>query len=779
MGVTAAQLIARVSVQGATEAKSELKSVGQAAGETSGGFKSMLGNALSFAAGQAVFNMVGQGVSFLKDQIVSTIQVAIAHQQVMAQTTQAIKSTGDASGMTAEAISGLADSLSQVTTFSDDTIQSGENLLLTFTGIGKQTFPMATQAMLDMSQAMGQDTKSSALMLGKALNDPTTGLSALTRVGVTFSDQEKEQIKTMMAHNDVAGAQAVMLKELETEFGNSAQAAGKTFGGQLQILGNRLDDAKQKIGTALLPVLQQLTGFVSSNIMPVVNNFSAWFTSVGLPAIQNFGNYISQNIVPAFQNAGTWISNFTSQTNAMQPVLVAVGAILAAVLIPMIWSFAAGVIAATWPVLAIGAAVAGLIAIFEHFYSTNSGFKSFIDGLVNGAKQFAGEIQANFMPAMQKVGGFLQANVLPILQQIGGFLVSTFMPVWQQLQSLWSGQIVPLMQQLWGALQPALPAFKMLGEIIGGIVVAAFGILVGIISGVVKALSGLLSGVVTVIGGIVQVFTGLVQFISGIVRFIYDLLTGNFSKLGSDLGAIWQGVLNMFGGIWQSIAGVFQAAAGVISGFVSGLVQGVIGFFQNLFDKLIGHSIIPDMINGIIGFFTSLPGKVFGAVEGFISGLISRFQGLWTTLKSDAANILGDIGNSVSNIFKGAINSLIDLINNIINQIDKISVNTPLGTIGFSIPDIPHLAAGTDNFAGGVALMGEYGPELAYLPPGTRVVPNNQISNALAPGIGGIGGGQSQPIIVNAVLQVDGRLMANGLMPHIAQAVRTATGVRF
>src|SRR5260221_11968132 len=84
--------------------------------------------------------------------------------------------------------------------------------------------------------------------------------------------------------------------------------------------------------------------------------------------------------------------------NPLVPILAGVGAVIAAILVPAVWSLAVGIIAATWPVLLIGAAVAGLVAIFMHFYSTNAGFKSFIDGFVAGFKNVAGVMLATFIP---------------------------------------------------------------------------------------------------------------------------------------------------------------------------------------------------------------------------------------------------------------------------------------------------------------------------------------------------------------------------------------------
>src|SRR6266704_5917807 len=463
MAIQAALLTAEVSIVGAAEAKAALQGIGQEAQQTGekakeagGGLSGMFKNALSFAAGGAIF----AGIGFLKDQIGVIFEESLNAQAGLAQTNKVIESTHGVAGVTANAVLDLATQFSHHTKFSDDTTQAAENMLLTFTNIGKNVFPQATKTVLDMSQALGQDTKNSAIQLGKALNDPIAGITALQRVGVTFSQTQKDLIKHFMDTNNIAGAQGVILQELQKEFGGSAEAAGKTFGGQLAIAQQRLDDIKQSIGDALMPVLAALL----QKIGPIVDAFSQWVAS---------GHAVSDVIAA-----------FNAHASVLISILVGIGAVLFGGLLAAVWSLAAGVIAATWPFLAIGAAIAGVTAIFLHFYQTNAGFKTFIDMVVSGLKQAASFVMANFIPAMQQIGAFLRNNVLPILQQVGSFLVSTFKPVWDQLVQTWKNNLLPALQMLWQGLQPLAPLLQIIGMVIGATVVIAFGVLVGIITGV-------------------------------------------------------------------------------------------------------------------------------------------------------------------------------------------------------------------------------------------------------------------------------------------------------
>lgn len=171
------------------------------------------------------------------------IRETIEAQRVQAQLAAVLKSTGGAAGQTIDDLNAMSAALQRTTAYSDDAVGSAQALLLTFTNIkGSQIFEQTTKAVLDMAQAMGTDLKSQAIQVGKALNDPIQGLGALSRVGVQFSESQKEVIKHMVETNHVADAQALILKELEKEFGGSAEAARGTLGGALQGLKNAFGD---------------------------------------------------------------------------------------------------------------------------------------------------------------------------------------------------------------------------------------------------------------------------------------------------------------------------------------------------------------------------------------------------------------------------------------------------------------------------------------------------------------------------------------------------------
>jgi hypothetical protein len=190
-------------------------------------------------------------------------------EDLIAQTNAVLKSTGQVAGVTADAVDKLSKSLQRQTKYSDEDVRSVENLLLTFTSIGKDIFPQATKTVLDMATALGEDTKSASIQLGKALQDPILGVTALRRVGVNFNAQQLDTIKNLVATNQQFKAQQLILAELNKEFGGSAVAAGNTFSGGLAKLKNQINDLEEQIGglivNALNPYIQQIANYVSTH----------------------------------------------------------------------------------------------------------------------------------------------------------------------------------------------------------------------------------------------------------------------------------------------------------------------------------------------------------------------------------------------------------------------------------------------------------------------------------------------------------------------------------
>jgi len=195
-------------------------------------------------------------------------------EQAEKKVTQAILSTGNAAGFTAPKLAKAASELQKITTFSDEFILNNATAqLLTFTNIAGDNFLRVQKAALDVSTVLSTGPEDAmnrlsgiSIQLGKALNDPVANLSALSRSGIQFSKEQKEVIKHLADTNRLADAQALILDELEKQYGGQAEAAAKG-GGATQQFANIVGDLKEKLGdlikVALIPAVTFLSRFVS------------------------------------------------------------------------------------------------------------------------------------------------------------------------------------------------------------------------------------------------------------------------------------------------------------------------------------------------------------------------------------------------------------------------------------------------------------------------------------------------------------------------------------
>lgn len=218
--------------------------------------------------GRAIGGLVaGAGLAMFFQGAMNEAQEA---QRVMRQTNAVIQSTGGVAGVTARHLAGLAGDLSRLAGVDDEVIQQGGNLLLTFRNVRAEggIFDDALASALDMSAAMGTQLQPNIMAVGRALNDPIAGISRLTRMGVTFTDKQKEQIAAMQFFGDTAGAQRIILEELATEFGGAAEA-NATASERMSVAWGNVQEA---IGSLLLPAFDRLSTALAGA--------SEWFTSL-------------------------------------------------------------------------------------------------------------------------------------------------------------------------------------------------------------------------------------------------------------------------------------------------------------------------------------------------------------------------------------------------------------------------------------------------------------------------------------------------------------------
>lgn len=548
-------------------------------------------------------------------------------QKIMAQTEAVIKSTGGAADKSAEQIADLAASLSAASgksLFGDDDIQKSENLLLTFTNIKGEVFDAATAISVDMAQALGGLPADQAIQLGKALNDPIQGITALTRVGVTFTDQQKEQIKTMQESGDMAGAQKVILAELNKEFGGSAEAAAKADGGWAQFH-DRMGEVIETIGAAALPLLDKLAGFLNDTLAPAIESAMPTVERIvgilgeliGALAAGDFGAFaetlqgIGEELGPIFaglaEQAGAWIADAV-------PVFLENATQLLGALIGWVeeslpdWIAELGKLAAAAAQWVIDA-LPGLGEKLGQLYN------SLINWVVDSLPNWIAELQKLASAAIQWIQDAmpgLGTNLGKFVGKLLAWIAQTIIDITPKLAELGLKFIV------WVATDviPKLP---------GALLAIATGIY-NFISEVVKEVGPKLIVLAT--------------------KFITWVETDVLPKLPGVLDNIKTGILDWINGVLKWMG---SEAARIGSEIVAGIKQGIINAWGSFTSWLIGQaqSIIDNFLQQ---YGITSPSRVFAEEVGepIVLGILQGIESMWPDLLARAGEMSDDLVKEVA-----------------------------------------------------------------------------------------------------------------------------------
>ena len=251
------------------------KSLGQFNDEATTKTNNFFGKLIGLNQG---FELLRNSVSVLSSTFGGLIGRYEDQAKAVAKVEAVLRATGGASGLTAEELGRLSSELAKNSQFEDEAILNAQGLLLTFKEIGGEQIPRVTQAVMDLSATFDQDLSSSAIQLGKALQDPATGISALRRVGVSFSDDQENMIKALATTNRLAEAQAIILREVESQV-KGADASMANANGIL-LFKKSISEIQETLGGMIVeglnPVLSATTKFLQelNNGHPTLTKFA-------------------------------------------------------------------------------------------------------------------------------------------------------------------------------------------------------------------------------------------------------------------------------------------------------------------------------------------------------------------------------------------------------------------------------------------------------------------------------------------------------------------------
>lgn len=429
---------------------------------------------------------------------------------------------------------------------------------------------------------------------------------------------------------------ALLMKGAGAAAGDFARTSGGAAN-QTRIAGAMFEDLKVKIGQGLLPIWTSLLTFVTGSFVPGLmslgDSLQPVFTFLQLVAdgvkllfaafmgsdvsvselfppevadvLLNIGSAARQladtvmtSLAGAFESARTAVQPFWDALNMNQAVLIGVAAVLGSLMVVAVvslttalWGMAAGVIAATWPFVAIGLAVAAVAAAVMYAYNNWEWFR---------------------------VG----------VQTVVGWLI-TFVP--------------PAFEMVRAAI--AL-AFEWVATVAIPFVVAAFGSFIGFLQ------NTLLPAVVTVWNAVYGAIETAVNFIRPIIDFLVLFIQENFGHIAEIAMNIWDMIRNIIANAWQIISNLIQLGLNLITGNWGAAWENVKNILSAVWDTIRnvvsnGIGVVRELLQGILSFVGSIAGRI---AEGLINAGRSMIEGLWNGINEKIGWVKDKISGALSSV---------------------------------------------------------------------------------------------------------------------------------
>ena len=235
-------------------------------------------------------------------------------------------------------------------------------------------------------------------------------------------------------------------------------------------------------------------------------------------------------------------------------------------------------------------------------------------------------------------------------------------------------------------------------------------------------------------------------------QYIWDTLQPILSQLKETISAAWDFILTIISIALDKISTIVSLGFEIVKGIFTAVTSAIKFIWDNFGDLIVSK---------IKNVWDTVAGVVSGAskvLQGIFQTLTGLLTGNWSKCWEGISNIVSGVWQGITSFVKGGINAIISSINVFIRGINKIKVPDfvpGLGGKGFNISEIPMLAKGTDYFKGGLAIVGEQGPELVSMPRGSQVIPNRETENILSNG---------GTFILQTVL--DGKVVAETIAPY-------------
>lgn len=513
-----------------------------------------------------------------------------------------IKATGADAWTSIKEMDAMAKSLSDSTNYSVTEIEKMQSVLLGFTNITGESFEEASNAVLDMATVMGMDLTSAVQTVGKALEDPISGLDSLRRQGFKFTDEQKAELAQLVKTGKKVEAQKIILDSLAMSYGGASKAGQDSFAKQR----HAIENFKDSLGTKLIPMVKVFAEDNAKMINSLKDLVEKTDFTPAINIITNLKKIVSETfdkISDYVKKIGAEIQDFISRFNFK-------------------------------PIVSILDTLVGVLAgIINKFKEMNNQkleiFEKLKEGLISFSNSDTFQNIVEFVNKIIDATFFLWGQIQGIVTDIRNFIVNKVVEIWNKIKEFFENSESALSQSgqeiaswsdfFWNALDNMFRTFQDL----------------------VNGIKAILHGDWAVAWeyaklAVMRVADNILDMISTIANAFPDLINGMIKELNKLVGAI-NAVRGWFG---KDPLGLIESFESVDLSKKTGL-EDKIKEAENKIQELTGQTadIAIKDLNGVSTQFAGFTQNVLGSIQNLTDGIgqeAEKQKEYFSSITSDA-----------------------------------------------------------------------------------------------------------------------------------------------
>jgi TP901 family phage tail tape measure protein len=605
----------------------------------------------------------------------------------------------------------------------------------------------------------------------------------------------------------------------------TAAARTKGFNAAIEQLKGALETLLITVGTPLIqefltPAAQKMGDVITqlTKMAPSVEQVRAAYDKLHLRLLI-MKERLAAFIGPIAEAIGRFVS--------WKDVLIALGIVVASIVIPFLW----GIVAAVAPVLVVFAALVGAVALIRTAWERDWGgiqektatvlaalatewdsLKAWLETTLPAAITFLSAAWNTAWTAIQAAFDTAKATIQTGVDAVKAWLDTELPSALTTLQTAWStawtavqaafdtakaaietgietvkgwfATDVPgalgTLETKWAAVTSAIQtAWKMVVDFLQPTIdkiIAAFPLMIAsfepiggklkelweVAGPVILKLNAVLGiGLVAAVKLFGETIAVIMPHVGAVVGMVIDALILAFTAIDTALTATlayfqtnWPAIQAAIETAWANIKVAFDAIVLWFTVTIPMALDALLVDWETIWNSIKAKTV------SIIGVITGVMNQIAEFAKVTIPNAITAFSEFLGNL--NLPNPFSVISSTIDGI-KGAIDTAKNAIDSFKSWLGSISIPNPFGS--FSVPSFSNPfsnAAGSGFFAGGLTLVGERGPELAYLPRGTRIESSERTSQMM--GNGGM--------TVNVYATVSNQMDVEELAYRVAQTIQ-------